>query len=151
MHSLLHALRRRDPRVDRLRHVAPFTACSEDELAAVVRRTAEHRFEPGEVLIREGTVGHEVFVILEGAATVHIGGRLVARLGPGEFVGELALLDRRSRTATVVAETPLVVTVSGIGEFADLLTEAPHLTRKLLAGLATRLRAADRAPAAAPV
>jgi CRP-like cAMP-binding protein len=144
MHSIIDALRRRDPKVDRLRHVAPFAACSDRELAWVARHTAEHRMEAGEVLVREGEVGREVFVIVEGFATVHVGGQLVARLGPGEFVGELALLDRRCRTATVVAETPVVVTVSGIGEFAELLTHAPHVTRKLLSAMAGRLRAADR-------
>ena len=149
MTSIKHTLRRRDRKVDRLRHVPLFAACSDDELALVARNIDEHHVEAGQVLTRQGEVGREFFVIVEGTAAVQIGGQLVARLGPGEFVGELALLDRGCRTATVVAETPVVVMVSGVGEFAELLASAPNVTRKLLAGLAGRLRAADCAAATA--
>ena len=144
MMSIKHTLRRRDEKVERLRHVPLFAACTDSELALIARNVDEHRLEAGEVLTRQGEVGREFFVIVRGTAEVRIDDAPVTRLGPGDFVGELALLDRRCRTATVVAETPLVVVVSGPTEFAELLAKAPNMTRKLLAGLAGRLRAADR-------
>ena len=144
MMSIKHTLRRRDEKVEKLRRVPLFTACTDDELALVARNVDEHRVEAGRVLTRQGEVGREFFVIVEGTAEVRIGEQLVARLGPGDVVGELALLDRRCRTATVVAETPVVVLISGTREFAELLAKAPNVTRKLMAGLAARLRAVER-------
>jgi CRP/FNR family cyclic AMP-dependent transcriptional regulator len=144
MMSITHTLRRRDEKVERLRHVPLFSACTDSELALIARNVDEHRLEAGEVLTRQGEVGREFFVIVRGTAEVRIDDTAVTRIGPGDFVGELALLDRRCRTATVVAETPLVTVVSGPTEFAELLAKAPNMTRKLLAGLAGRLRAADR-------
>ena len=144
MMSIKHTFKRRNEKVERLRRLPLFAACTDDELAVVDRNVDELRVETGHVLIRAGEVGREFFVIVEGTAAVRIDGQLVARLGPGEFAGELALLDRRCRTATVVAETPVVMMVGGPREFAELLAGAPNMTRKLLTGLAGRLRAADR-------
>ena len=144
MMSITHPRQRRNEKVERLRHVPLFAACTDSELALVARNVDEHHVEAGQVLTRQGEVGREFFVIVEGTAEVRIDDAPVARLGPGDFVGELALLDRRCRTATVVAETPLVMVVSGTTEFAELLARAPNMTRKLMAGLAGRLRAADR-------
>ena len=120
-----------------------FRACSDKELEAIARNVTEQRVDAGRALIREGEVGREVFVIVEGTARVEVNGQVIARLGPGDVAGEVALLDRQCRTATVIAETDLVVEVSGTLEFAELLAVAPNMTRKLLAGLATRVRTAD--------
>jgi CRP-like cAMP-binding protein len=88
--------------------------------------------------------------IVDGTARVDIGGRTVATIGPGEFFGEVALLDGGPRTATVVAETDLVTEVIGQREFAGLVEDSPHLAKLLLVGLARRLRAADVLLAGAP-
>jgi CRP/FNR family transcriptional regulator, cyclic AMP receptor protein len=74
---------------------------------------------------------------------VTVGDQTIARVGPGDFVGEIAVLDRGFRTASVVAETDMVVEICGTSEFAVLLAGAPTLTRKLLIGLAQRLRTTD--------
>ena len=95
------------------------------------------------MLTREGGFGHEFMVIVEGTAQVVVADREIAVLGPGDFFGEIALLDDGTRTASVIAETDLVAEVSGQREFADLLIGAPGLARELLVGLARRLRAAD--------
>ena len=121
MMSFTHPLQRRNEKVERLRHVPLFSACTDSELALVARNVDEHRLEAGRVLTRQGEVGREFFVIVRGTAEVRIDDTAVTRIGPGDFVGELALLDRRCRTATVVAETPLCMVVSGPTEFAELL------------------------------
>lgn len=136
-------MKHRNETIERLRQITLFSACTNDELALIAARMTEHRASAGDVLATEGKIGRELFVITAGKAEVTIGGKQVAVLGPGEFFGEIALLDNGLRTATVVAQTDLVVEVSSQWEFAELITGAPALARKLLIGLARRLRAAD--------
>jgi CRP-like cAMP-binding protein len=128
---------------DQLKGVALFSACTPKELELIARATTQLQFPAGTTLARQGENGHEFIVVEEGTARVEIGGQDVATIGPGDFFGEVALLDGGPRTATVVAETDLLVDVIAQREFAGLLDEAPHLAKKLLIGLARRLRAAD--------
>ena len=93
--------------------------------------------------MQEGTTGREAFVILEGNATVERKGMKVVDLGPGQYFGELALLDHGPRTATVIATTPMRVLVLGQREFSGVLDDVPGLAHKLLASLATRIRLLD--------
>jgi CRP-like cAMP-binding protein len=129
--------------IEHLKLIALFSACTRKELELINGATTELRFAAGEKLARQGENGHEFMVIVEGTARVEIGGQVVATVGPGEFFGEIALLDGGPRTATVVAETDVVAQVIGQREFAGLLEDSPHLAKKLLVGLARRLRAAD--------
>jgi CRP-like cAMP-binding protein len=101
------------------------------------------RVPSGKVLVKEGAVGHEFFLILEGQAVVRRGGRRIAMLGPGQYFGEMALLDRGPRSATVVADTDMDLLVLGQREFSGLLDQVPSLSYKLLAVMAARLREAD--------
>jgi len=137
------AVKRANPTIDKLRHVTLFSACTNDELALIASRVTEHHSHAGEVLASEGRIGHEFVVIVEGTAKVVVADHEIARLGPGDFFGEIALLDDGPRTATVVAETDLVAEVSSQREFAELVAGAPNLAKKLLVGLARRLRTAD--------
>lgn len=97
----------------------------------------------GHLLCAEGDPGHEFFVIAEGEAVVERAGRTVAKLGPGEYFGELALLDRGPRSATVRALTDVHLYVLHERSFATVLIELPALAQKLLAALAARLREAE--------
>jgi CRP/FNR family cyclic AMP-dependent transcriptional regulator len=136
-------MKRRNPAIDKLRQVTLFSACTNEELALISSRTTEHHSQAGDVLASEGRIGHDFVVIVEGTAKVLVADHEIARLGPGDFFGEIALLDDGPRTATVVAETDLVAEVSSQREFAELIAGAPNLAKKLLIGLARRLRAAD--------
>ena len=82
-------------------------------------------------------------MIIDGTATVTRHGRKVATLGPGGAFGELALLDKAPRNATVTAATPMEIVVLGQREFGGLIDEVPGFARKLLAGMAQRLRDSD--------
>ena len=97
----------------------------------------------GKVVTSEGQPGREFVVILEGKATVSINGTEIATLGRGDFFGEIALLDGGPRTATVVADTDLVARVISYAEFSQMLEDVPTMARKLLVGVAARLRDAD--------
>jgi CRP/FNR family transcriptional regulator, cyclic AMP receptor protein len=134
---------RHDAFIDHLSQVPMFSACSKRDLQLVARRAEDVRVAAGKVLVNEGETGHEFFVILDGTARVTRRGKRVATLGPGSAFGELALLDRAPRNATVVAETPMELVVLGQREFAGIIDEVPGFARKLLAGMAKRLREAD--------
>jgi CRP/FNR family cyclic AMP-dependent transcriptional regulator len=136
-------MRRDRAATDQLKSVALFSACTRKELELIAGATTQLKFPAGATLARQGDNGHEFIVVVEGTARVDIGGQTVATIGAGDFFGEIALLDGGPRTATVVAETDLVAEVIGQREFAGLLEDAPHLAKKLLIGLARRLRAAD--------
>jgi CRP-like cAMP-binding protein len=88
---------------------------------------------------KEGERGRELFIVLEGELEVRRGDRLIARRGPGDYVGEIALLDERPRTATVVATTPISLEVLSRREFSSLLANVPELSKQITATMAERL------------
>ncbi len=133
--------------VQLLAGVALFSRCTAGELKTVARHVELVSFEPGEVLMAEGDPGDALFLILAGEAEVANGSKVIGRLGPGDNVGELALLDRAPRGATVAASTQLDAAVLGIRMFRTLLREFPSISEQLLAALAADLRAARGAPA----
>jgi len=132
---------RRDKKVELIKAVPLFSRCSKKELQEVAALADEIDLPEGRVLTREGDTGHEFFVILEGTAEVRHGGRKVRTLGPGDFLGEIALLTQLPRTATVTAATPLDVLVITAREFRSLLAHAPKVQTKVLEALAERLAA----------
>ena len=134
---------RRDAFIDNLQQVPLFAACSRKDLQLVARRAEDVRVAAGKTLISEGETGHEFFVILSGTAKVTRRGRKIATLGPGDAFGELALLEKAPRNASVVAETDMELVVLGQREFAGIVDEVPGFARKMLAGMAKRLREAD--------
>ena len=134
---------RRDAYIEHLTQVPLFSACSQDELRKVARRTTDIPVPEGHVLCREGERGLEFFVIVNGRAKVTRKGRKVGELGPGDFFGELALLIDADRNATVTALTPMEAIVLSRRDFDATLADAPRMTRKLLQGMAQRLAAFD--------
>ena len=133
---------RHDTFIDHLAEVPLFSACSRKELGLVARRAEDVKVDAGKILVSEGATGTEFFVILDGTAKVERRGRKVAELGPGGFFGDLALLDRAPRNASVVADSDLEVAKLGQRAF-DSLLDHPGFSKKLLAGLARRLREQD--------
>ncbi len=126
-----------------LRTIWLFSGCTASELRTIRASLDELTVAPGKVLVEEGAIGREFFVIVSGTASVRRGGRKIATLGPGAYFGELALLDRRPRSATVVSETELSLLVLGQRQFTGILDKVPSIARKLLAAMASRLREAD--------
>jgi CRP/FNR family cyclic AMP-dependent transcriptional regulator len=127
-----------------LHNVPIFSDCSPKDLSAVARGLKEVNHKAGTVIAREGDPGVGLFVIVDGEAKVTIGGKLKTKLGPGEFFGEIALLDGGPRTATVTAETD--VKLLGLTEwvFRGLLQEHPAIAVKTLQAMAGRLRSATK-------
>lgn len=129
--------------LDYLETVPLFSALSHEELRQVVRSTEELDVDAGAELVTEGRVGREFFLILVGEAVVRRGGRKVAVLGPGQWFGELALIDNEPRSASVFAATDMKLLVLGQAEFGGLIESIPGIAAKLLNGMAHRLRIAD--------
>jgi CRP/FNR family transcriptional regulator, cyclic AMP receptor protein len=93
----------------------------------------------GQVLTTEGQPGYEFFIVLEGEVEVREGNRVIATRRARDYVGEIALLDKRPRTATVVATTPVSVEVLSRREFVSLLAAVPELSEQIMATMARRL------------
>lgn len=134
---------RADAKLDLLRQTWLFSGLNRRELAVVARAADEVRVPAQTVLIKEGDRGREFFLIIEGRASVRRGGRRIASLGPGQYFGELALLDRGPRSATVIADTDMNLLVLEQRAFVGELQAIPGLALKLLVASAQRLREAD--------
>jgi CRP-like cAMP-binding protein len=133
----------RDHRVDFLRAVPLFAACSKRELRRIGAIADEIAVGEGKLLARQGDPGRELFVLLEGTVKVERDGEQVNALGPGDFVGEGALLLRKPRNATVTTTSPvraLVITDNG---FQRLLEEDPKIAAKVQETAADRLPPGD--------
>ena len=126
-----------------LENVPLFRACTKAELKKIGKLSEEIRVPADKVLVRQGAIGREFFFLLEGEAQVSRNGKEVAVLGPGAFFGELALLVREPRDATVTTLSPAVLLVIGQREFGSLIADSPTIARKLLEGMAHRLRSLD--------
>lgn len=128
--------------LDLLRRVPLFSDLNEKDLAQVDRLLTPIDLAAGEVLTTEGTSGRQAFIIVTGHADVTIAGRLVAVVGPGEVVGEMALVDHLPRTATVTTREAMRVFVVDPRSFSTLLAH-PRMASKVLGSEVSRLRAAN--------
>ncbi|MDQ5834531.1 MAG: cyclic nucleotide-binding domain-containing protein [Actinomycetota bacterium] len=128
-----------DTKVQALKSAPLFDSLSRKELTHLARVSEDLEVEPGKVLCKEGDIGHEFFVIVDGKIKVTRKGRRVATRGGGDFVGEIALLEDVRRTATVTAESPVRLFVLTRNDFRHLLDENPGVERKVLRALARRL------------
>lgn len=137
------AVRKRDQYLEHLQEVPMFSACTKRDLQLIGRHAENITVPAGKVIMQEGKSGDEFFIVATGKASVKRSGREVAVLGPGDYFGELALLDRAPRNASVTATTELEVFVLGRREFNGLVAEIPTLSRKLMVGMARRLHDLD--------
>ena len=130
-----------DVKVEALKRAPLFEGLTKKELSELARRTEDLKVEPGTVLCREGKIGHEFFVIVDGEADVTKGGKKIATRSGGDFVGEIALLTTKTRTATVTATTPLRCFILTQSDFRRVLEESPAVQLKVMKALAERLAA----------
>lgn len=131
-------------KLDHLRQVSLFEGCTNKELQAIAKAGDEITMTAGTIIVDQGQLGREAFVVLDGQVTVKRGGRKITTMGPGAVVGELSLLDHGPRTATVVCDTDCVLFVLDQRHFRGVLESNSSFTMKLLAALAGRIREFDR-------
>jgi CRP-like cAMP-binding protein len=133
----------RRTKIDLFKGIPLFAGCSRAELQAVAQVADEVRLPAGRVLMRQGTPGRELIVLLEGEATVERDGTTIAVRRGGDFLGELALVTGRPRTATVTATTDLQALVLDRLNFDRLLRDVPTIAAKVLKAIAERLPPED--------
>lgn len=136
-------MRRLDQYETRLGNVPLFRACTKQDLRRIARLADYNTAKSGEVIVRQGRRGNELFVIVTGEAEVSRDGEVVASLSAGDYFGELAVLRPAPRTATVTATTDVELLIVTARELAILLADVPLLARKLLSGMAGRIQDAD--------
>lgn len=124
---------------DTLPTIELFSELSKKELKNIAALMTPIQVKMGRVLTKEGDPGREFMIIIEGTATVKRKGRVLARLGPGDFFGELAVVAGVPRTATVVADTDMIIETLNRREFSSLLDESPRIAKKILVGAVRRL------------
>ena len=126
-------------KIDLIRKVPLFARCSRAELKEIALLADEIDLHEGKEMTREGAPGREFFVLLDGTADVKKKSRRVNRLGPGDFFGEIALVSREPRTATVIATSPVRALVITDRSFRRLLDDAPQVQTKVMEAMAERL------------
>jgi CRP-like cAMP-binding protein len=130
---------RKNAKIELLKRVPLFERCSQRELGQIAMLADELDLPSARDLTREGASGFEFIILVEGAADVVRGVRVVNELGPGDFVGEIALVSGKPRTATVRTRGParvLVITASG---FRTLMHDVPSIKDKVLAAVTARI------------
>lgn len=128
--------------VERLQGVPWFAACSDEQLAEIARMAEHLQIQDGEVILREGRLGRELYIILDGTVVVTRAGRTVNEWGPGDYFGELAAIEEAPRSATVTATSDLEVLIVGPREL-EAMMEIPGFRNALLLGMSRRIRDAD--------
>lgn len=131
------------PTPELLRNVPLFAELDERDLESLAEEFNERRFSPGNAIALEGEGGLMFFVVEEGEASVEVHGEEVARLGPGSHFGEIALIDRRPRTATVTALSELKTFGLPVFVFRPFVEARPQVAWKLLEAMADRLASAE--------
>ena len=128
--------------VDDVRSVPLFSGLNQRQLKRVARAFDERDYRPGRTIVREGEMdGIGFFIVTDGSAAVRVGGQRVGTLGPGDYFGELALINRSERSATIIAETDVRCLMTAFWDFRKLASANPDILWKLLEHLATVLAA----------
>ena len=130
-------------KIELISHVPLFERCSKRELEAIASLADQVEREEGRVLVREGELGREFWVVVDGIAEVSRDGQTLAALGAGDFFGEIALVSNVPRTATVTAASAFVGLVISSRDFWTLLDESPKTQRKILEAVGDRLARSD--------
>ena len=131
------------PSADLIRSIQIFADLDESSVKQLANDFIEREFEEGQAIATEGEGGLNFFVVESGTVDVSIGGEVVATLGPGASFGEIALVDKSARSATVTATSPLRAYALPVWSFRSFAESRPSVTWKLLELLAERLRAAE--------
>jgi CRP/FNR family cyclic AMP-dependent transcriptional regulator len=134
-----------DAVVDMLERSPLWSGLGRQDFKAIVRMAKEQKFESGEAIVRKGEEGLGFYLVLDGAVEIRSDGNTLSRLGPGQFFGEMSVVDAQPRSADVVAVEPSRVLVLSAWSFKSLVSERPRIAVKIMQEFVRRLRNTDRA------
>jgi CRP/FNR family transcriptional regulator, cyclic AMP receptor protein len=138
-------LRRSSQKIELLKKVPMFSNLSQHHLGEISKHADQLSVKTGNILAEQGKIGWEFIFIVEGKARVEKNGKVIRQLSGGDFLGEISLIDGEPRTATVTAETDMVLLVVNKKSFDHLLDTVPGLQRKILVALCKYIRSAEKA------
>jgi CRP/FNR family cyclic AMP-dependent transcriptional regulator len=130
-------------KLELLRRVPLFAGCKNNALEQIERLADEVDVPDGYTLIREGTFGEQFFLIVQGRVRIERGGQTIRTLGPGEYLGEISLIDKGRTTATATTDGPARLFVLSHREFNSLLDQSPAIRLEIMRALASRVRQLD--------
>ncbi len=133
-------------RIAWLRKVPLFAEMNPRSLTLIADKVTEIEFPAGRYIVRQGQVGTGCYLVLKGRVRVERGGEILNRLGPGEFFGELSVLDQMPRIAHVITEEPTICLGLASWDFTKLLEKNPKITLAILREVARRLRGVSNLP-----
>lgn len=126
-----------------LARVPVFEKCSPAEIASIAAVAQEHSFAADQIIVTQGTPGQAFYLILAGRVLIERDGKALGMFGPGDFFGEMSLLDNAPRSATIRAVDPTICLMLSSWDFKSVLERTPSIAIKLLEVLSRRLRVAD--------
>ena len=132
-------------KIEILSRIPLFASSTHDELAKAAALFDEVARPAGTVLVREGVPGNEFYVLVEGTVTASVHGETLARLGAGDFFGEMSLLEHAPRAATITADTDVTLLVAEPRGFSALWSAAPGVGVRMLRTMSSRLRSVEAA------
>jgi CRP-like cAMP-binding protein len=131
------------PHEEFIRRVPLFANCSPAEISAISAAAREQAFDPGQIIVTQGTPGTAFYLIVSGRVELSRDSKLIGYFGPGDFFGDMSLLDQAPRSATVRAVDPTTCLMISSWDFKSMLEKHPSVAIKLLEVLSRRLRVAD--------
>lgn len=132
-------MRRHDEKIDHLQNIPLFAGLSRKELRFLAQQTSETSVKKGSTLVKQGETGQEAMIVEDGTADVLRDGEKVDDLGPGDFFGEMSLINHMPRNADVVATSDMDLLVMDAREFSSVLSEYPEVAVKILETVVERL------------
>ncbi|MGB4592194.1 MAG: cyclic nucleotide-binding domain-containing protein [Coriobacteriia bacterium] len=126
-----------------LARVPIFEHCTAEEISSIAQVAQEHMYQPGQIIVTQGTPGQAFYLILGGRVGIERDGNVLGAFGPGDFFGEMSLLDSAQRSATIRAIDETRCLMLSSWDFKALLERSPSIAIKLLEVLSRRLRVAD--------
>jgi len=134
-----------DAIVDMLEKSSLWSGLERQDFKAVLKISEEQKFQNGETIVKKGDEGAGFYLVLDGAVEIRSNGNTLSRLGPGQFFGEMSVVDTQPRSADVVAVEPSRVLFLSAWAFKSLVSERPRIAVKMLQEFVRRLRNTDRA------
>jgi CRP/FNR family cyclic AMP-dependent transcriptional regulator len=130
----------KEPIIEMLQNTPLWSGLSDQDLKLIVKLSKERDFESGQTIVSKGEGGIGFYLILAGAVEVRLDGNVLSKLGPGQFFGEMSVLDNQPRSADVVAVEPSRVLILSAWSFKTLISDNPKIALKMLQEFVRRLR-----------
>lgn len=137
-------LKKKSDQLAALRRVSLFSSMSDRDLRSVLDGCREEVYSDGQAIVREGTPGGPFFLIVEGQARLVINGKKSKTFGPGDYFGEIAMIDKGPRTATIVASGNVKALAIASWDFLALCEQDFKLAQKVMVGMASTIRSLDK-------